>query len=126
MGPRHVSRVTIAARRSGIADRAMDLVRHVAKHMFTAADGETYAVGRLLGVVLLLFGLAAPSAVAVYHAGTHKDVPMEEWVSFINAMVLYIPALSGSVVGLITLTNNTEPKPPVPTPPKTDAGEEPA
>ncbi len=123
MGLRHVSRVSIAVRKSGLAGRSMDLVRRVARHMFTAADGETYAVGRLLGVVLLVFGLIAPSAVAVYHASTHDKVPMDEWISFINAMVLYIPALSGSVVGLITLTSSTEPRSDVP---KTDAGEEPA
>lgn len=101
----HIS-VTDAAKRGLVS-----LLREVAKHMFTAADGETYAVGRLLGVLLLVFGILAPSAVVV-HMSWGKDLTMDEWVQFLNSMVLYIPALSGSTVGLITLTSTTEPRPP--------------
>jgi len=107
----------------GIKRGFRGVLREVAKHMFTAADGETYAVGRLLGVILLVFGILAPSAVVV-HMSWNRTITMDEWVQFINSMVLYIPALAGSTVGLITLTNPTEPKPPVES--KAVAAEEPA
>lgn len=94
------------------------LAAHIAKHLFTAADGETYAIGRFLGVVLMFWGLLAPSAVAVYLLITQKPT-LAEWIDFIAAMNLYIPAIVASVIGLITLTNPTEPKPPE-QPPKGD------
>lgn len=81
------------------------LLAHVAKHLFTAADGETYAIGRLLGVVLLFWGLAAPSGIAVYLLVWGDPKPtLDDWIGFVGSMNLYLPALAGSVVALITLT----------------------
>lgn len=89
----------------GLRSGMRDLLAHVAKHLFTAADGETYAIGRLLGVLLLIWGLAGPTGLAVYLLIWNEPRPsFDDWVAFINVMCLYLPALSASVVGLITLT----------------------
>lgn len=81
------------------------LLAHVAKHLFTAADGETYAIGRLLGVVLLGWGLFGPTALAIYLAGWGAPRPtFADWIAYLGAMNFYVPALVASVVGLITLT----------------------
>lgn len=87
------------------------MLSEIAKHLFTAADGETYAVGRFLGIVLLFFGLVAPSVGAIYIC--FIDPPTwEDLERFLGVVGPYLGLLSASVVGLITLTNQTEPKPP--------------
>jgi hypothetical protein len=88
-----------------VADRTVAAVNLpiILKHWLTSADGETYAVGRGLGLMLFGFGLAAPTVGFIMWPD--KDLP-----DFLTSMVAYIPALSGSVAMLIGLTNHTEPK----------------
>lgn len=77
-------------------------------HYLTSADGETYAIGRMLGLILFFFGLGAPTAVAVYSMVTGHP-GMADWVSFFGAMTGYIPMLMAAVSGLIWVTDKTEP-----------------
>lgn len=105
---------------AGLGETLRGLIAHVSKHLFTSADGETYAIGRVLGVLLLLWGLAAPSAGCIWMLVKGQITTAQDLIDFIGAMNLYLPALAASVVGLITLTNPTEPKPPQ-QPPKGDA-----
>lgn len=99
---------------AGMGEALRGLAAHVSKHLFTSADGETYAIGRVLGVLLMFWGLGAPTAACVWMMIRGQITTVAEWVDFIGAMNLYVPALVASVVGLITLTNPTEPKPPQP------------
>ena len=103
----------------GLGHVVRSLAAHVAKHLFTSADGETYAIGRVLGVLLLFWGLGAPSAGCVWMLYKGQITTAQDLIDFIAAMNLYVPALIASVIGLITLTNPTEPKPPE-QPPKGD------
>lgn len=84
------------------------LIAKVIKDCLTTADGESYAIGRVLGVLLFGFGLGAPTAIAIYLMVT-RNPGMADWVSFIGAMTGYIPMLIGAVSGLIWVTNRTEP-----------------
>lgn len=78
---------------------------------FTGPDGVTFAVGRGLGIVLFLVGLALPTALAVYLMVTQRP-PLTEWVAFMGALAAYLPALTGAVTILIWGTNPTEPPDP--------------
>lgn len=74
----------------------------------TAADGKTYAIGRGLGVILFFFGILAPSfGFAIIAA--RNGLTMEGLTQFLNAMVPYLPALTGAVALLVLGTNPTEP-----------------
>ena len=86
----------------------LKILQRIAHDCLTSADGETYAVGRVLGIILFAFGLSAPTAVAVFMMATQKP-GMADWVSFIGAMTGYIPMLMAAVSGLIWVTDKTEP-----------------
>lgn len=86
------------------------LVALITKHVLTSADGETYAIGRVLGVLLMLWGLAAPTAACGWMMYRGQINTVAEWIDFIGAMNLYIPALVAGVVALVTLTSSTEPR----------------
>lgn len=88
---------------AGLLDSLGPMIAGLAKQLFTAADGETYAIGRFLAIILMVWGLAAPTGVAVWLI-VDKKPDLGEWVRFIDSMVLYLPALVAGVVGLITLT----------------------
>lgn len=79
------------------------MIRRIFMDYMTAVDGETFAIGRGLGLILFGFGLAAPTVGFIWWP--EKDLP-----AFLTAMVAYIPALCAGVVGLIGLTNHTEPR----------------
>lgn len=83
-------------------------LKKMCHHYLTSSDGETYAIGRILGIILFFFGLSAPTAVAVYMMVTARP-GMADWVSFIGSMTGYIPMLMAAVSGLIWVTDKTEP-----------------
>jgi hypothetical protein len=91
------------------SNKIIDRATQVLKDYFTGPDGETYAVGRGLGVGLFLFGLFLPTVLAFYMLKTAHP-SLADWCGFLAAMAAYLPALTGAVVILITLTNPTEPK----------------
>ena len=88
----------------------MNLLSHVTKQLLTAADGETYAIGRVLGIMLMVSGLLAPTVMVLWLMYHGQMRTIEEVTEFIQTMNLYIPALTAGVVALVTLTSGTEPK----------------
>lgn len=89
----------------------MDLLTRVIHDYFTSADGQTFAVGRGLGIILFIAGLGGPSCIAGYVLLT-QNPPLQEWVNFLTSLGVYLPSLTGAVTILIWGTNSTEPKPP--------------
>lgn len=92
----------------------MARLRVLISHYLTSDDGETYAIGRGLGLLLFLFGLMAVVAVAVAGVVTGGWPTLIVWGSFLKDVGIFTGMLVGSVVALITLTNPTEPKAPQP------------
>lgn len=86
-------------------------IKHLIMDLVTGPDGETYAIGRILGLILFFFGLAMPTGMAIHMMMTQTP-PLSEWVSFISSLAVYIPALMGGVVLLIAGSNFTEPMDP--------------
>ncbi len=87
----------------------MDWINKVIKSYLTAADGETYAIGRGLGIILFIFGLTAPSLGFLIIA-VRDGLTMDGLAIFLNVMVPYLPSLVGAVTLLVWGTNPTEPK----------------
>lgn len=87
----------------------MDWLNRVIKSYLTSADGETYALGRGLGIILFIFGIVAPSGGFVIIA-IQDGLTMEGLAQFLNSMVPYLPSLTAAVTLLIWGTNPTEPK----------------
>lgn len=81
-------------------------MNQILKDWLTAADGETYAVGRGLGISLFLFGLLAPTAVAAHTLITKQQLDLPE---LLTSLAAYLPALTGAVAILIRGTSGTEP-----------------
>lgn len=78
--------------------------------LMSGSDNQTPAIGRYLGALLFLcFLWALPTAVVV--ALWLQKVDWEIWEKLFTALTLYVPAIVASVIGLITLTHQTEPKP---------------
>lgn len=75
------------------------MIKEIVKHWFTASDGETYALGRALGVFVGMTCAPLPYAMLAYG----KDVSLAE-------LAVYVPAVAGAITLLITGTNPTEPK----------------
>jgi len=67
--------------------------------LFTGPDGETWAIGRVYSLPVLLAGLATPF-VAVMHGQT---------IDF-AALAILFGGIGGAVMALVTGTNTTEPK----------------
>lgn len=87
----------------------MEWLNKVIKSYLTSADGETYAIGRGLGIILFVFGLAAPSGGFILIA-IRDGLTMDGLAVFLNVMVPYLPALVAAVTLLVWGTNPTEPK----------------
>lgn len=85
------------------------MIEKMIRHYLTAADGQTYAIGRGLGLVLFAFGLIAPS-VGFALVAMKQGLTMATLVEFLSAMVPYLPALTGAVALLIWGTSSTEPR----------------
>lgn len=67
--------------------------------LFTGPDGETWAIGRVYSLPVLLTGLSVPF-VAMYN-GQH--------ISFSELGIMF-GGLGGAVMALVLGTNHTEPK----------------
>lgn len=81
------------------------------RDIVTGPDGQTIAIGRILGLQLFFFGLGAPTAIAVTKL-ISETTSMQDWVNYITALSVYIPTLMGGVVLLIAGSNFTEPPDP--------------
>lgn len=67
---------------------------------FTGPDGETWAIGRLYSLPVLLAGLATPF-IMIYKGQTVD----------LSALAVMFGGLGAAVMALVTGTNSTEPKP---------------
>lgn len=77
----------------------------------TAADGETFAIGRGLAMAMFAAGLFLPYLVAIWAICTiHPSLP--DWAIFLGAVGVYYGALATAVMLLISGTKATEPKAP--------------
>ena len=79
--------------------------------LFSGADNISPAIGRVLGAFLffnMLTLLPAATVVMLYMNGEKWPT----WNLLFNSMVIYVPAIVGSIIALINVTNSTEPKPP--------------
>lgn len=74
------------------------LAKRTLNDLFTGPDGETFAIGRVSGVVTLVAGLALP----------FWAVAKGQTINFAELGV-YVGGLVGGVTALITVTNKTEP-----------------
>ena len=76
--------------------------------LISGADNTTPAIGRVLGAVLFINLLTILPAIVVgvlFAQGVKWDV----WSSVFTALVLYVPAVVGSITVLIRVTHPTEP-----------------
>ena len=71
----------------------------IVSDLFTGPDGETWAIGRIYSLPVLLSGLATPFAM-IWKGQT---------VDLAGLAVLF-PAIGAGVMALVTGTNSTEPK----------------
>jgi hypothetical protein len=79
------------------------------RQLMSGADNQTPAIGRYLGAMLFVLFLWALPTVVVLALWLQK-VEWDTWDKLFSALTLYVPAITASAVGLITLTHNTEPK----------------
>lgn len=69
--------------------------------LFTGPDGETWAIGRVYSLPMLLGGLATPFVMIAH--GQAVDLA---------GLAMLFPATGAAVMALVTGTNATEPKAP--------------
>jgi hypothetical protein len=83
----------------------------LANDWLTGLDGETYAIGRGLGLLLFVVAVSIAVGVTVYAATTAKP-SLSEWGAFLTGLGAYFVTVSGGVLAMISGTNMTEPKTP--------------
>jgi hypothetical protein len=79
---------------------------------FTGIDGETFAIGRGLGIILFAFGILTGAGVTIFVAVTkYPNAP--EWGSYFAGLGAFVLAIAGAAWAMIRGTNMTEPSSPV-------------
>ena len=100
------------------AARILSGVTRALRDYATGPDGETFAIGRALGVALFLGASPLPVLIGVWEALTHHP-NLADWGGYLAPAAAYYAAIAAAVAGLIQLTNWSEPKAP-PHPPSED------
>lgn len=77
----------------------LDTAGDVLKSFLTGPDGESYAPGRLMALVL--FGVAMWLVIYIATRLSYKEVAVTDWVTYLTALSIFIPAMVASAVGLI-------------------------
>lgn len=78
--------------------------------VISGADNETPAIGRVLGIALFInVLLAIPAVIAAALWG--RKVEPAVWFTFLGSLGVYVPLCVAAVVGLVSGTDFTEPKP---------------
>ena len=77
----------------------------------TGLDGETWALGRALGVLITLVCLALAIGVTVTVAITRQPTA-PEWGAYLTGLGAFIVAVAGAAWAMIRGTNATEPAAP--------------
>lgn len=78
--------------------------------LMSGADNQTPAIGRYLGAILFLLLLVMLPTVLIGVLLLRK-VDWATWKDLLAALPLYVGAIVGAVISLVSLTNHTEPKP---------------
>jgi hypothetical protein len=86
-----------------------DLLKRVLSDLLTAVDGETFAYGRIMGLVQHAAGLILLVAVTVWIAATGRP-SAPEWGAYLVSAGAYIAALAAASWALVSGTAATEPK----------------
>lgn len=80
------------------------------KQILTGSDNETYAIGRILGIIqFVVFLLILPLAAGL--ALGNGWVSDESLRIMFESLTVYVPAVAFSVAAMIGLTQFAEPKP---------------
>lgn len=87
----------------------MNIYQRLLHDFLTGLDGQTFAIGRGMGLVLFLVGVLLPVAIAIF-AGITQHPSLPDWGVFLGACAAYWAGLAGAVWGLIRGTNSTEPE----------------
>lgn len=94
----------------------MNLIK-LANDWLTGLDGETYAIGRGLGLILFAVALGLAVGITVFAGWTSKP-SLAEWGGFLAGLGTFLVTVSGGATALIFGTHSTEPKtPPAEQPP---------
>jgi len=78
------------------------------KDLLTGSDNRTLAIGRFMGVVLLVMIVMVP----VVEVGTvlYKELEIHQWGEMLDQWQVFMPIMIGSAVGVIAGTAFTEPR----------------
>lgn len=87
----------------------MNPIVRAVKDWLTGLDGETYALGRALGVLIILVGLLTGCGVTVRIACTTPPSTAPEWAAFLAGLGTYTVTVAGAAWAMIRGTNATEP-----------------
>ena len=88
----------------------MNLIK-LANDWLTGLDGETYAIGRGLGLILFAVALGLAVGITVFAGWTSKP-SLAEWGGFLAGLGTFLVTVSGGATALIFGTHSTEPKTP--------------
>lgn len=92
------------------AVQKVGLLTRVARDWFTDATGRGYSIGRGLGTFIILLFCCFPIGIAIFMGVQTGNKPsMADWVQLLNALALYVPAVSAAAAGLILGTAPTDP-----------------
>jgi hypothetical protein len=86
----------------------MNLLK-MANDWLTGLDGETYAIGRGLGLILFAVAIGLAVGVTVY-AGITSKPSLSEWGAFLIGLGGYFVTVGGAVLAMVSGTHMTEPK----------------
>lgn len=88
----------------------MNLIK-LANDWLTGLDGETYAIGRGLGLILFAVALGLAVGITVFAGWTSKP-SLAEWGGFLAGLGTFLVTVSGGATALIFGTHSTEPQTP--------------
>jgi len=78
------------------------------KQIITGADNQTVAIGRVVGLILLIMAVLQPIAELVTVA--RKMFGVDQWGSMLAQWQVFVPVMVGTAAGTIAGTAFTEPK----------------
>jgi hypothetical protein len=87
------------------------ILKQLLRDLLTAVDGETFAYGRIMGLVQHALGMLLLTGLTVWIAATSRP-GAAEWGAYLVSAGAYIAALAAASWALVSGTAGTEPKPP--------------
>ena len=71
----------------------------VLKSLLTGPDGESYAPGRIMALVL--FAVVVWLIVFIAQRLATRNIDVNGWVTYLNALMIFVPAMCVAIIGLI-------------------------